>query len=377
MPPRVVVLGAGFGGLELASILSETLGEGLDLTLIDKSNHFVFGFSKLDVMFGRAPADAVRVPYAHIEKPGVRFRQEVITAIDPVARRVTTERAAYDADVLVVALGADYDIAATPGLAEGGNEFYSVPGAIRVREVLPSFTRGRAIVGVTSRIFKCPPAPSECALLLHDYLSERGVRDACEISLVMPFGVPIPPSPDASRAILAAFAQRGITFVKDHLVQALDPARRVAVLDDGSEMPYELFLGIPHHRVPAVVEASGMTEGGWIPVDRRNLATRFPGVYAIGDVNSVGTPKAGVFAEGAARVVAASVLAHLRGEPEPPAYRGQGACYMEFGEHQVARVDVDFLSGPSPTGSFLDPSGALVREKEAFGASRRARWFGL
>ena len=377
MKLRVVVLGAGFGGLELSTLLSEALAERLDLTLIDKNDSFFFGFSKFDVMFGRKTPEAVRLAYRNIVKPGVRFRQETITAIDPEARRVTTNKGTYEADVLVIALGADYDQAATPGLSEGGNEFYSFSGAERLREVLPTFTKGRAIVGVTSTPFKCPPAPSEAALLLHDYLTAKGVRDACEISLVMPFGVPIPPSPASSRALLATFAERGINFVPNRLVRALDPRRRIAILDDESEMPYDLFLGVPKHRVPEVVAASGMTEDGWIPVDRKNLKTRFPGVYAIGDVTSVGTPKAGVFSEGAARVVAASLIAEIQGGELPTAYTGAGSCYVEFGIDRVGRVDVDFLSGPSPTGSFIEPSVALVGEKQHFGSSRRARWFGL
>lgn len=377
MKLKIVVLGAGFGGLELSAILSEALSERLDLTLIDKSDTFYFGYSKLDVMFGRKAPDSVKLAYKNIVKPGVRFRQETIMAIDPEARRVTTDSAAYDADILVVALGADYDQAATPGLIEGGNEYYSFAGAKRLREVLPTFSKGRAIVGVTSTPFKCPPAPSEAALLLHDYLTKRGVRDNCEISLVMPFGIPIPPSPATSKALLAAFAERGISFIPNRLVQALDPARHVAILDDQSEMPYDLFLGIPKHRVPAVVAASGMTEDGWVPVNPKNLKTRFPGVYAIGDVTSVGTPKAGVFSEGAARVVAASLIAELQGGEQPSAYDGAGSCYIEFGRDLVGRVDVDFLSGPSPTGSFSDPSLTLVAEKAQFGSSRKARWFGL
>src|SRR6185437_11537032 len=156
------------------------------------------------VMFGHEKPDAVRLPYRHIVKPGVRFRQETITAIDPEARRVTTSGGTYEADVLVVALGADYDQAATPGLTEGGNEFYTVAGAERLRDVLPTFSKGRAIIGVTSTPFKCPPAPSETALMLHDYLTGRGVRDACEISIVIPLPSPIPPSPPSSRALLAA-----------------------------------------------------------------------------------------------------------------------------------------------------------------------------
>jgi sulfide:quinone oxidoreductase len=374
MPTRVVVLGAGFGGLELTSILSDEFGDTIDILLVDKHGSFIFGFSKLDVMFGHEIPAHARHPYRAIAKPGVRFVQTTVRAIDPVARSVQTDAGRFDADILVVALGADVDPSATPGLVEGGNEFYSVRGAETLREILPRFEGGPAIVGVCGTPFKCPPAPSEAALLLHDFLVARGVVP--EISVVMPFGTPIPPSPDTSDAILAAFAERGIRYVKDRLVTALDPARKVAVLNDGSEMPYALFLGVPVHRAPAVVVESGLAVNGWIPVDKQTLATSFPGVYAVGDVNSVGTPKAGVFAEGAARVAAAGILAQLRGGTTPAPYTGAGSCYVEFGNHRVGRVDVNFLGGPKPTGTFEPPSEALVQEKAQFGSSRALRWFG-
>jgi sulfide:quinone oxidoreductase len=369
-------LGAGFGGLELVTILSRTFGEEIEVTLIDKSDSFVFGFSKLDVLFGRTTLDAVRLPYRDIAKPGIRFVQETIAAIDPEARRVTTDAGIYEADHLVVALGADYDMKATPGLAEGDNEFYSVAGAAQLAKALPAFSRGRAIVGVCGAPFKCPPAPSEAALLLHDYLTARGVRGDCEISFVIPLPSPVPPSPETSRALVAAFAERDIAFVPGRCVSSLDRERRVAVLDDASEMPYDLFLGVPKHRAPDVVLASGMAQDGYIPVDSRTLRTRFPDVYAVGDVATVGVPKAGVFSEGAARVVAAELIAKLRGESQPDGYGGLGSCYIEFGTGRVGRVDVDFLSGPKPTGTYHEPSKALVAEKEHFGESRRAAWFG-
>jgi sulfide:quinone oxidoreductase len=371
---RVLILGAGFGGLELATRLSETVGDEVDVTVIDKSDAFVFGYSKLDLLFGHATLDAVSVPYDAIAKPGVRIVRETIAAIDPGARRVTTDGAVYDADVLVVALGADYDMEATPGLREFGNEFYSVAGAVRLAELLPAFRAGRAIIGVCGAPFKCPPAPSEAALLLDDHLSALGARDACEISIVIPFDTPVPPSPDTSAALVTAFAERGIEFVAGRRVASL--GRRRAVLDDGSELPFDLFLGIPRHRAPDVVIESGMTEDGYVPVEPRTLETRFPGVYAVGDVATVGVPKAGVFAEGAARVVAASLIATLRDGEQPQPFDGRGACYVEFGYGLVGRVDVDFFSGPKPTGTFQPPSTTLVREKQRFGSSRRARWFG-
>jgi sulfide:quinone oxidoreductase len=369
------VLGAGFGGLELTTILSETFGEEIDIVLIDKSDSFVFGFAKFDIMFGKRTPQAVRYFYRNLLKPGVRFIQSTIWAIDPLAKRVETDQGAFTGDILLVALGAEMDLAATPGLIEGGNEFYSVAGAEALRDILPTFEKGHAVVGITAMPYKCPPAPNEAALLLHDYLVERGRRAATEISLVMPSAMPIGASQEASALVLSAFEERGIRFIKERLVTALDPTRKVARLNDGNELPYDLFLGVPVHRVPHVVEQSGLAENGWIPVNKHTLETRFSGVYAVGDVTSVGTPKAGAFAESAARAVAARIIAQLRGGAEPPPYEGIGSCYLEFGHRYVGRLDANVFSGPAPVTVFKGPSEEFAADKVHFETSRVERWF--
>ena len=267
MSQRVVVLGAGFGGLELCTILSEALGEDAGVTLIDKSDSFVFGFSKLDVMFGRTTPEGVRLAYRDVAKPGVRVLRETVTAIDPESRRVTTDAGTHDADVLVVALGADYDMEATPGLAEGANEFYSVAGAERLAGIIPAFSEGEVVIGVCGAPFKCPPAPSECALLLDDELSARGVRDACRISFVMPLGTPVPPSPETSAALEAEFAGP-----RHRLCSAAGASSRsIRRAGRGARRRQRARLRPvprrPQAPRPDVVIASGMTEDGYIPVD--------------------------------------------------------------------------------------------------------------
>jgi sulfide:quinone oxidoreductase len=373
---RIVVLGAGFGGLELTTRLSEELGDAVDVVLLDRSDGFIFGFSKLDVMFGRTPASNVHHRYEDVVKPGVRFVQTTVRSIDPGVKRVETDAGTFDADILVVALGADLHPEATPGLLEGGHEFYTVAGAFALREVLEAFEGGRVVVGVTSTPFKCPPAPSETALLMDGFLTERGLRERSSISLVMPMGVPIPPSPKASAYLLDAFRQRRIDWHPDNGVRALDPGRKVALLSDGSELPYDLFLGIPVHRVPQVVAESGMTVDGWVPVSSLTLETAYPGVYAVGDVTSVGTPKAGVFAERQAGVVADRIASIVRGEAGDAEYDGFGMCYLEVGRDMVARVDVTFLSGQQPFGDLDGPSEELAVDKVEFGTTRVRRWFG-
>jgi sulfide:quinone oxidoreductase len=373
---RVLVLGAGFGGLELTTALSDELGDAIDVVLLDQADGFVFGFSKLDVMFGRSTPDAVFHPYGELVKPGVRFVQTTIRAIDPVAKRVDTDAGTFDGDVLVVALGADLEPSATPGLVEGGHEFYTTSGAFAAAEAIADFDGGHVIVGVTSTPFKCPPAPGETALLMDDFLTRRGQRDQSRISLVSPLPRPIPPSPAASDALLAAFEERGIDWYPDMLVREIDPGAKVARFADGTDLPFDLFLGIPTHRAPQVVVDAGLTVDGWIPVDPLTLETSQPGVFAVGDVTSVGTPKAGVFAERQGAVAAERIAAMARQQPETAQYDGRGLCYLEFGRDEVARVQVTFTAGQMPEGTFDPPSLALAEDKRAFGADRISRWFG-
>jgi sulfide:quinone oxidoreductase len=372
---RVVILGAGFGGLELSTRLSEEFGDAIDVVLIDQNDAFVFGFSKLDVMFGRALPAGVRHAYQDVVKPGVRFVQTVVRSIDPAAKRVETDAGAFDGDVLVVALGADLDPAATPGLLQDGHEFYTVDGAFAAREVIESFDGGRVLIGVLSTPYKCPPAPSETALLMHESLTRRGLRDRSEIALVVDFPRPIPPSPAASELLVTTFAERGIEWHPRREVCELDPARKIATARDGGELPYDLFLAVPVHRAPAVVVESGLTVDGWIPVNPLTLQTSFPGVFAVGDVAAVGTPRAGVFAEGHAAIAAEHISALVRGTTSEAEYGGRGVCYIEFGDEQVAKVDVTFF-GDQKSGELLGPAAGLGAEKVEFGASRVKRWFG-
>jgi sulfide:quinone oxidoreductase len=376
---HVLILGAGFGGLELATRLSETLVDAVRVTLLDRDDSFVFGYSKLELMLGRQSAEDVRLPYSSIDKDGVEFRQETVTGIDPSTRRVTTDAGSYDADFLVVAMGADYDMDATPGLQEGGFEYYTVAGAERLRDALTEFDGGRVLISVLGQPFKCPPAPFEGAFLLHEYFTQRGIRESVQMTSTFPMQRPVPVTGEVAQMFRDALAARGIKEMPQHLVTSIDPATRTAQLASGETLPYDLFVGIPIHRAPDPLAAAGLAVNGWVPVDQTNLRTRFPRVYALGDVctGPRTVAKAGIFAESAALVVADDIAASIAGGESPAPYAGWGICYAEFGGGLVSKVEVDFLSGPAAAAQRHDASREYAAEKKEFGASRRARWFSL
>src|SRR5262249_55542435 len=158
-------------------------------------------------------------------------------------RRVVTDGGTYDADILVVALGADYDVAATPGLSEGGHEFYSTAGAERARDALAAFGGGRVVVADLRPVFKCPGAPHATALLVDHSPTERGLRESPTIHLVTPMPMPIPISLRTSEAIRSILEAQGIEYWTSSMITHLDAAAHVAHLADGRELPYDLLLG--------------------------------------------------------------------------------------------------------------------------------------
>jgi sulfide:quinone oxidoreductase len=378
MKRHVVILGAGFAGLELATRLSETASDLVRVTLLDRHDAFFFGFSKLEVMLGRQSADAVRLPYRDIAKEGVEFRQETVVGIDPVARRVATDVGTHDADFLVVAMGADYDMAATPGFAEGGHEYYTLAGAERLRDTLSDFEGGRVLLSVLGQPFKCPPAPFEGSFLLHEHFTEQGIRDNVQMATTFPMQRPVPVTGEVSQMFRDALASRGVEERPQQLVTSIDAAAGVARLASGETLDFDLFVGIPVHRAPDPLAASGLAVNGWVPVDQTNLRTSFPAVYALGDVctGPRTVPKAGIFAESAALVVADDIVAEITGADPPAPYQGSGVCYAEFGGGLVSKVEVNFLRGESAAAERHEPSREYAAEKEEFGATRRARWFG-
>lgn len=376
---KILILGAGFGGLETATGLSEALDDRYEITLVDRNDAFFIGFSKIDVLFGRATAGEVSYRYENLRADGVRFVQDTITEIDTDRRAVRTTQHTLPYDYLIVALGADLDHGAVPGFVEsGGHEFYSMGGAEALAPVLREFTAGALVLGIFRTPYKCPPAPYEVACQLHDFFVARGVRDAIDLKMVVPGPRPVK-NPRVSELLETQLSQHRVELLTDSPIESLDASGR-RVLAGNGVVDYDLFIGVPVHTPPDVVAHSKLCDGGFVPVDRETLETAVPDVYAVGDVTTIpvgdkAVPKAGAFAEDAARTVVSEILRKEGFAAEQVPYAARGACYFELGSGEVAKVDADYLGGEKPSAVVSGPSAALHGDKDRFATARRDRWF--
>lgn len=356
---NVVIIGGGVGGLVAAKRLRRLVGGGHRITVIDRSPDHLFQPSLLWVADGTRTAERLARPLGRLERKGVSFRLASVVGLDLDRRRVRiadVEDGEVPYDYLVLAPGAELRPQALPGLVEGGCNLYTLEGATHLDAVISQFTRGKLAVLVSSLPFKCPAAPYEAAMLLEARLRARGVRELTDIAIYTPEPQPMPVAgPALGAAVEAMLASRGISYFPNHKPVAVDPASRTVRFDSGATASYDLLAYVPPHAVPAFVVDAGLAPvGGWAKVDARTLATPCERVWAVGDVTGVplpngkALPKAGVFAEGEAEVVARNIAALVRGGTPTAQFGGDGACFIEMGDGRAGFARGNFYATPDP-----------------------------
>ena len=380
MKKNILILGAGFGGLEVATSLRAKLDENFNITLIDRKDFFIVGFSKFDLMFGRKEPEDVKSYYPELRKQGIDFIQDTVEQIDPEQNSVKTTGTTFKYDYLVIGLGVELHPEAIPGFKEGGYSFYSFDEALRLRPVIEKFNSGTILISIFNKPYQCPPAPYEAALQLHDYFEKKGTRKDITIKVMAPGPIPLPVSKEVSASIMKLLSKHDIEFLPKHKVTQLDYVKKQAIIEGLDPMDYDLFLGVPIHRAPAVILHSVFGKDGWIKVDRTNLRTEFENVYAIGDVTHIpvggfAVPKTGSFAEDAGKAVVADLLNKIKGEDNEVKFDAAGTCYFEMESGKVAKIDANFLGGDEPELSFVEPSEDYLKDKMEFETSRIKKWF--
>ncbi len=351
-----LVLGAGLGGTVAAQTLRRLLPRGHRVVLVEREERHVFPPSLLWLMVGERSAEAISRPVGHAARAGIELVRGEVTAMDPAARTVRVGEQTLRGDAVVVALGAEYAPQAIPGLAEAGLCIYTLAGATAIREALERFERGRLVVLTAAAAYKCPAAPYEAALLIDGFLRKRGRRDkvtmdfyAAEPGPMMVAGATV------SAGVRAMVEAQGIGYHPERQVKAVDPRVRRLEFANGASAEFDLLLYVPAHRAPDAVRNAGLTnESGWVPVDRHTLATKYPGVYAIGDITVIPLkmgrplPKAGVFAHGQAEVVAQNIAHEWTGKREPRRFEGEGMCFIEAGGGRAGMGRGNFYAEPLP-----------------------------
>ena len=379
----ILILGGGVGGLVTAVSLRKKLPSDHRIILVDREREHLFQPSLLWVMTGARRAGQIVRPLARLKRKGIEVVHGTIESIDPQGRQATIDGTVIQADVLVIALGAELALDAIPGLAEAGHTFYSLAGAQALQQAFQRFESGRLVVLTAAPAYKCPAAPYEAVMLLEADLRQRGLRGRVQIDFHAaepgPMGVA---GPEVSKAVRGMVEAKGIAYHPEHQLASVDPATKTLRFTDGTEAPFDLLAYVPPHRAPQVVREAGLVnEGGWIPVDRHTLQTRFEGVYALGDVTTIPLkvgkplPKAGVFAHGQAEVVARNLALSILGHGSPAAFQGHGECFVETGDGRAALGRGDFYGEPTPRIEMRAPGILWHWGKVWFEKAWLWRWF--
>lgn len=375
---RTLILGGGFGGLATAHRLKHKLAADDEVVLVDQRAYFMVGFRKTWALVGVSPLEAGQRPLDRLSQIGVQVIRDTVTAIDPKARTAEVGDRRIEADAVVVALGAELAPETVPGLQQHAHNVYDPQEIPRAAQALSEFRGGRLLIGIFGVPYKCPPAPYEMALLINDSFRSRGLRVNMEVFTPQSMSLPVLGQVGCD-VIESRLADNGITFLPNHKATAVETGE---VVFANERRPYDLLLGVPPHRPPAVVRQSGLVDSsGWVRVDPRTLETQFPGVYAIGDVvhiamaNGKPLPKAGVFAEAMGEVVADRIAATFAGQESQARFAGEGGCYLEVGAGQAMLVQGRFLAEPEPEVVLTEALPHYLNEKRSFEAQRLQMWF--
>jgi len=376
----VVILGGGSGGLAAAGRLKELLGDKVNITIIDKESTFVMGFSLLRVMTGEKTEQEVRVPKEKISQKGIEFVNSEVDEIEIDTTTTTkkggvvkTGQGEFAYDYLVVALGAELAPQRVSGF-EFALHMYTLEGAMKLRDALSSFKGGSLRLIISSTPFKCPAAPYEAAMLIDDYLRRKGLREKSDIQVFTPEPLPMPVAgPDVGNAVVSMLSEKGIGFHNNIKVSSIDGSSKKVIFENGLREMYDLLIAVPPHTSPKVVRESSLADAsGWVPVDPKNMQTKYDNVYAIGDVAAVKLqsgmmlPKAATFAFGQAEIVASNIASSILGT-ETRRWDGFGECFIETGSGKAAYGSGSFYSSPKPVINMQMPSKELRKRKDTWG----------
>jgi len=358
----IVILGGGIGGIVTANRLRKLLPVNHRIVLIEKNSYNSFAPSYLWVMNGdRKPEKIVR-DVKHFVNPGIEVFHSEVKEIIPAARAVKLEDRTQGYDYLVIAMGSEMVFDNIQGLDEDVLTYYTLDGAIKVKEAISSFTGSKIAIVICSLPYRCPAAPYEGALLISEYFRKKDTNNKIEISLFTPEPYPMPVGgPQLGELVKQTIKSKGIEYHPLYRLSSIDKQNLQIHFENKESYNYDLLIVIPPHKGSPVLKESGMAnETSYVPVDPLTLKTWHENVYALGDASAISIPgkwkpdvnmmlpKAGVFAHSQAKIIANNIAVEITGKGEMKTFCGDGYCMLEAGEGVSGFAYGNFYGTPNP-----------------------------
>ena len=381
---RILILGSGFGGLTAANLLRRNLSPEHQIVVVDKKEFFMMGLVNLWILSGIRRLEDSQVALNKLENKQITFLNDEVTTIDIFQKSIRTRsNNKLEYDYLIIALGAELAPKEISGfVVNEGFNLYDAEQIPKLREKILALKSGRVAIFITNIPYKCPPAPYEASLLINDILVKNGTRDSIDIDLYTPTPIALPVAgPKLSQDIVNLLNDNHINFHPLHKIKEVID-KEIIEFENGIKTNYDLLIGIPPHKVPAVIKSSGLIEEGqnWIDVDKFSLKTKYENVFAIGDVTEIKVdqmaiiPKAGIFAEGQAKSVSYQIIDEITNQLHNVKFDGRGFCFMEIGSKKAGYLTADFYDITGPITRLEPPSEESYKKKLDFEKSRIMQW---
>jgi sulfide:quinone oxidoreductase len=271
-------------------------------------------------------------------------------------------------DFLIIAAGAQLAMSATPGLHDklfGKNifEFYSLKGALALKECFEKWEGGRLVMAITEMPFKCPVAPIEFVCLADSFFKEKGIRDKVEISLVTPLSGAFT-KPVATKMLTGLLEEKNINITVDFYIERIDNDQMKLISYNEREVGFDLLVIVPMNKGAEFIGASGLGDDlNFVPVNKHTLQhEKYPNLFALGDAAALPTSKAGSVAHFAADVLFENIMNIIKNKPDRESFDGHANCYIETGDGKGTLIDFNYETEPLP-GTFplplIGPFGLL------------------